>query len=255
MNIEARDLHFAYAATEILKGISFKASQGEIIAVLGPNGAGKSTLFNCLLGFLKPSAGSVLVDGTDMASLARRQIAGSIAYIPQSQTPSFNHSVIDCVLMGAANRIGTFSAPGKKERYKAMEILRSLGIESLANRGYLQISGGERQLMLLARAIFQDARILIMDEPTANLDFGNSYRVMQRILALKQKGYCILMSTHDPNQAIAFATRIIAIKGGNVIADGDPSVLTSAVMRTLYDVDVTVCDTCGSVRISGSGLD
>ncbi|MCQ2412073.1 MAG: ABC transporter ATP-binding protein [Sphaerochaetaceae bacterium] len=249
MNIEAKDLHFSYSTTEILKGVSFQAGEGELIALLGPNGAGKSTLFGCLLGFLKPNSGCVLLDGTDMAGLGRKQIATQIAYIPQNQSPSFNHTVLDSVLMGAANRIGTFEAPGKQEMQKAMEVLKSLGIQDLAARGCMQISGGERQLMLLARAIFQDAHILVMDEPTANLDFGNSYKVMKRILELKQKGYTIIMSTHDPNQVMSFASRVIALKDGKVIADGDTSVLTADVMESLYNVRVSICDDCRSVNI------
>ena len=144
--------------------------------MLGPNGVGKSTLFRCLLGFLKPVGGEILVDGKELTAYSRRELAKKIAYIPQSHAPAFDHTVLDSVLMGMTAQLRVFEQPEK-----AMQMLRALGMEKLSDRGCMKISGGERQLMLLARALVQDASMLIMDEPTANLDYGNSCRAFGRV--------------------------------------------------------------------------
>lgn len=241
MAIEARELSFSYGEAPVLRGVDFSARGGEIIALLGPNGVGKSTLMRCLLGFLSPSAGEVLIDGRAISSFSRRDLAREIAYIPQSYSPAFNYTVRDSVLMGVTAKLGTLESPGKAEREQVMQTLSSLDIAHLAGRGSRKISGGERQLMLLARALVQDARVLIMDEPTANLDYGNSFRVMERIVQLGRSGYTVIFSTHEPNQAFRYATRALAMKDGVLLCDGAPEeVLSEALLSTLYGVDVAV---------------
>ena len=170
MSIEVKNLRFRYGARPVIGDVSFSAEKGELLAVLGPNGVGKSTLFRCLLGFLKPVGGEILVDGTELTAYSRRELAKKLAYIPQSHTPAFDHTVLDSVLMGMTAQLRVFEQPGQAQREKAMQMLRALGMEKLSSRGCMKISGGERQLMLLARALVQDASMLIMDEPTANLD-------------------------------------------------------------------------------------
>lgn len=261
MRLEARNISFGYDRNKVLKDISIKAGSGELIAFLGPNGVGKSTLFRCFLGFLRPQSGSVLAEGRDVFSYSRKELARQIAYIPQSYSPAFNHTVLDTVLMGITSQIGLFDSPGKKEIEKAREVLRSLGMEGMEERGSMKISGGERQLMLLARALLQDARILIMDEPTANLDYRNSFLVMERVMALRDEGYTILFSTHDPNQALRYASRSVAIKDGHVIADGRPEdVIDRSLLENLYGIraeisgiraggkDISVCTPYEAVR-------
>lgn len=243
MSIEVKNVTFSYGYKDVLKDISFQAADGDLVAVLGPNGVGKSTFFQCLLGFLKPQSGDILLNGKPVRSLSSIRIAREIAYIPQSVTPAFNYTVLDTVIMGMANQIGTFQMPGEEQRKKAMEALDSLGIAHLADRGCNRISGGERQLMLLARSLVQDAKILIMDEPTANLDYGNSFRVMQKIQELGSRNYTVIFSTHEPNQAFRYANRVLALKGGKVLAEGAPGEkLSENILAELYDIKVAVCD-------------
>ena len=243
MSIEVKNLRFRYGARPVIGDVSFTAEKGELLAVLGPNGVGKSTLFRCLLGFLKPVGGEILVDGKELGAYSQRELAKKIAYIPQSHSPAFDHTVLDSVLMGMTAQLGVFEQPGQAQREKAMQMLRALGMEKLFDRGCMKISGGERQLMLLARALVQDASMLIMDEPTANLDYGNSCRVMERVKRLGQKGYTIIFSTHDPNQAFSYATKVLALKDGGVMAVGAPeAVLTEDVLSRLYGIPVARCE-------------
>ena len=243
MSIEVKNLRFRYGARPVIGDVSFTAEKGELLAVLGPNGVGKSTLFRCLLGFLKPVSGEILVDGKELGAYSRRELAKKIAYIPQSHSPAFDHTVLDSVLMGMTAQLGVFEQPGQAQREKAVQMLRALGIKKLSSRGCMKISGGERQLMLLARALVQDASMLIMDEPTANLDYGNSCRVMERVKKLGQTGYTIIFSTHDPNQAFSYATKVLALKDGGVMAVGAPeAVLTEDVLSRLYGIPVARCE-------------
>ena len=241
MRLEVSGLVFSYGGADVLKDVSFCAEPGERIAVLGPNGVGKSTLFRCMLGFLEAKSGCVTVGGRDVRSYTRRALAAELAYIPQSYSPAFDHTVLESVLMGLSAQLGPFDAPSQAQTAQAHKILSELGIDALAARGCTRISGGERQLMLLGRALVQNAHTLIMDEPTASLDYGNSFRVMQRIEALSRDGYSVIFSTHDPNQAFRYATKVLALKNGRVLAFGPPAqVLTAELLEALYGIPVAV---------------
>lgn len=241
MQLTVNDLTFSYGGQDVLRDVSFAVDAGERVAVLGPNGVGKSTLFRCLLGFLTPQRGGAAIDGRDVRTLSRRELASMLAYIPQSYHPAFDHTVLESVLMGLGAQLGPFDTPNRQQEDAALQTLHSLGIEALAARGCRRISGGERQLMLLARALTQNARMLVMDEPTANLDYGNSFRVMQRVQALSREGYSVIFSTHEPNQAFRYATKVLALKDGRVLAFGSPAeVLTAELLETLYGVPVAV---------------
>ena len=241
MKIEAKDIEFSYKALPVLLGLNFSAGSGDVVAVLGPNGVGKSTLFRCLLGFLTPQRGDIFIDDRDIRAMNRAEIARHIAYIPQSVSPVFNYTVQDTVLMGLTNSLGMFQSPGQREIEKSFATLDSLGIAHLRHRGCGQISGGERQLALLARALIQDAGILVMDEPTANLDYGNSWRVMERIVSLASGGYTVIFSTHDPNQVFSHANKVLVMHDGNVLAFGPPSeVLSEELLSRIYNINVKV---------------
>ena len=241
MRLEVKDLSFSYGDNKVLDNVSFSSSGGEAIAVLGPNGVGKSTFFKCMLGFLPIRKGKIEIEGKDVSIMKGKELSKYIAYIPQSSSPVFNHTVLDSVAMGMNNQIGLFSTPGEKEREKAAAALDRLGILKLKDRGCLNISGGERQLMLIARAMVQDARIIVMDEPTSSLDYGNSYRVMETIMSLSKDGYTILFSTHDPDAAMRYSDRVIAFYKGEIIRDGKPStVLNTDVLSTLYSINVAI---------------
>ena len=238
--LECKNLQFSYGNHAVLKDISFTAKEGEIIALLGPNGAGKSTLFRSLLGFLKPDGGEVLIDGKPIAGFSRRALAREIAYIPQSHSPTFNYTVLQSVLMGATAALGTLASPGKEDEARAMALLETLGIAQLAHRGCRKISGGER-LQQHLRALLQDAKVLLLDEPTASLDYGNAARVMERICALSREGYTVLFSTHEPNHALRYATRTLALRDGALLADGESTaVLSEELLSALYGIPVAV---------------
>jgi len=249
--MDVQNLCFSYGEHEVLRDVSFAVEYGEFLSVLGPNGVGKSTLFRCMLGLLKPSAGAAYVDGQCVAQLGARQLAEKIAYIPQSHSPAFNFSVYDMVLMGTTAQTGSFASPGKRQRSLANKALDRLGIFHLADRGYASLSGGERQLVLIARAIAQEAKVLVMDEPSAALDFGNRMRVMRTVKGLTRDGYAVIQSTHDPEQAYMYSDKILALSGGRVAAFGTPQeTITGDLISTLYAEAVEVCSMRGdSIRV------
>lgn len=242
--MEIRNLSFSYGEEDILKNVNFRAYEGQLVALIGPNGAGKSTLFKCILKFLKGYKGNIYLEGQDMAHMSRPQIAKKIAYIPQTTVPVFNYTVLDIVLMGLTGGLKPLESPKQKHVEKAENLLELLGITYLRDRGFGKISGGERQLVLLARAMIQDAKILVMDEPTANLDYGNQFRVMERIRSLVEEGYTVIISTHNPEHALLFAEKAFVLQNGEVQAAG-PSreVLTEELMQKLYDIEVRLIDT------------
>lgn len=241
MSMKVDNVSFSYGEKQVLKSVSFSAEYGEFLSVLGPNGVGKSTLFRCMLGLMPVSEGSTTIEGKNIADMSVEQLAKCIAYIPQSHSPVFNYSVFDMVLMGTSAQLGLLSSPGKAQKQLAEEALDRLGIAHLKNRGYRNISGGERQLVLIARAIAQQAKILVMDEPSANLDFGNKMRVMQTVRKLTADGYSVIQSTHDPDQAYLYSDKILALYGGEVLAWGTPQeTISNTLISQLYGVDVEV---------------
>lgn len=242
MSIQVTDLSFSYGDAKVLDHVSFSAEYGQILSILGPNGAGKSTLFRCMLGLLTPSGGDAIIDGTPVSKLDAKELAKHIAYIPQSHDPAFNFSVFDMVLMGTTAQLNRFSSPGQTQKRQAEDALARLGVSHLKDRGYGSISGGERQLVLIARAIAQQAKILVMDEPSASLDFGNRIRLMNTVRELSKDGYAIIQSTHDPDQAFLYSDKILALHAGEVLAWGTPKeTICNSLISRLYGVDVEVC--------------
>ena len=166
-----------------------------------------------------------------------REIAAKVAYIPQTHTPTFHYTVLEMVLMGTTHRVRGLQSPGAKEVAIAREALAQVGIADMENRSYGRLSGGEQQLVLIARALAQQTELLIMDEPTSSLDYGNQLRVMQRVKGLAQQGYTILLSSHNPQQALLFADRILALHEGVICADGTPEeVITAELLEMLYGI-------------------
>ena len=241
MSIEVRNLNFSYGDRQVLYDISFSVGKGEFLSILGPNGVGKSTLFRCVLGLLSGYTGEVLMDGADARGFSAREAARHIAYIPQSSRPVFNYSVFDIALMGRTGSLSPFAAPRKADMDRCAWALEKVGISRLAGRCYHRLSGGEQQLVMIARALVQDAPILMLDEPTANLDFGNQLLVLEQARSLAREGYTVIQTTHHPEQSYMFSDRILAIQNGRVLTEGTPArVLTEETMRALYGVDVEV---------------
>ena len=223
----------------MLNGVDFSAQAGQCICVLGENGAGKTTLFRCLLGFLGNYTGDITIDGMDSRKMSAREIARKIAYIPQAHAPTFNYSVFETVLMGTSVLMGRFRTPGSAERKAVLDMMENMNISHLAERGFAELSGGERQLTLIARALAQKSPILIMDEPTANLDYGNQYRVLRRIKQLAKNKYLVLMSTHSPEHALLYADMVLVLKGGKAMMFGEPEkVLSPETIESVYGVSV-----------------
>lgn len=241
MSLEVKNLSFSYGDRLIIDDISFKVQDNQLISVLGPNGVGKSTLFKCILGLLKKYKGNIFVAGKNIKDFNISEMAKLIAYIPQAHYPSFNYSVFNMVLMGTTVQVSSVSSPGKKQIELAETALERLGINHLKDRGYMQISGGERQLVLLARALVQEAKILILDEPTSNLDFGNQIKVLEQIKDLTKEGYTVIQSTHNPDQTFLFSDTILAMKEGRILKWGKPEdIFSEDLIQSLYDVDVDV---------------
>ena len=246
MSIEVRNLSFSYGDRPVLHDISFSVDKGEFLSILGPNGVGKSTLFRCVLGLLSGYTGQVLVEGIDSRSFSVREAAKHIAYIPQSSHPIFNYSVFDIVLMGRTSNLSTFRSPRKSDAELCLWALEKVGIGHLRDRCFHRLSGGEQQLVLMARALVQRAPVLMLDEPTANLDFGNQLLVLEQCRSLAREGYTVIQTTHHPEQSYQYSDRILAIQKGRVLTEGTPEqVLTSDTMRALYGVEVEVMSLCG----------
>ena len=200
---------YGYRRRAIGRDVSFTVAAGETVCLLGPNGSGKSTIFKTILGVLPVHSGRIMLDGRDITTLTAMERARAVAYVPQSLTSSFAFTVRELVLMGRAPHMSAFATPSKMDMAKAEASLERVGIAALANRVANELSGGERQLVLIARAITQECRLMIMDEPTASLDLGNRLRVLAQVLQLARAGVATILSTHAPDDAFAIAARVI----------------------------------------------
>lgn len=228
--IEIKDAAFSYDGKRtIFEHINFRVEEGEIFCIIGPNGCGKSTLIDCVLGLNKLKTGQILIGGRPMESLKPRELAEHVAYVPQGHKTTFAYTVLDVVTMGRTYAARMFAPPGEKEREIARDALKEVGLEGFEEREYTKLSGGELQLVIIARAIAQQSRLLIMDEPTAHLDFTHELTVMEIIARLvRDKKISIIMATHFLNQAYYLEnagvnTKVALINDGNFAQVGTPS--------------------------------
>ncbi|MDD2335073.1 MAG: ABC transporter ATP-binding protein [Geobacteraceae bacterium] len=230
------------APTLVVKNITFSVPNGSIAVLLGPNGSGKTTLFKCIAGLWKPCGGKVILDGKDTARLSFRERALRMALVPQDHTPPFPYTVLEAVLMGRAPHVGLYAAPSAADLRTAHTALEIVGVAHLAKRPYTRISGGERQLTLIARALAQEAPILLLDEPTSHLDFRNQHAVLSMVRRVaEQKRLTVLMTLHDPNLAAHFAHQVVLLKEGEITAQGTPEdVLTERHLKRLYGVGIGI---------------
>lgn len=242
MQLEVKDVSCGYPSRTVLQNISLSMTAGDALCLLGPNGVGKTTLFKAILGFIKIHTGQILLNGEDISKWSRQQFATKVGYIPQEHTPPFPFKVLDVVVMGRTAHMGSFAAPGPRDFAIAEEALCTLDSDYLKDRIYTEISGGERQLVLIARALAQQPEILIMDEPTSNLDFGNQVRVLRHIKKLvEEDGLGVIMTTHTPNHAFLFASKVAILGRNNMFIFGTPAeVVTEQNLQAVYGVDVKI---------------
>jgi iron complex transport system ATP-binding protein len=250
MRLSAHDLSIGYRNHLVGRDIALSLEPGEVLVLLGPNGAGKTTLFRTLLGLNPALGGSVQLDRAPIDIMRPADIARRMAYVPQAHATEFSFAVLDVVLMGRTARLKPFASPGAADEAIAREKLGILGIAELADHDYTRISGGQRQLTLIARALAQEAPILMMDEPTASLDFGNQTMLLGRIRDLAAQGYGIVLSTHDPDHALLVGTRVAVIADGGLRAIGAPQdVVTAEMLSAIYRTEVIVEDTPSGRRV------
>ena len=235
--ININHLYKSYGAQTVLRDISLQMEAGQCVAFVGPNGCGKTTLFRTVLGLLAPLAGRVLVQGQPVQSWSRAEFARRVGYVPQAQAGVFAFEALDMVLMGRAARLPLLARPCGADRAMALACMERLQIAHLAARRYTELSGGERQLVLIARALAQEPALLVMDEPTASLDFGNQIRVLEQIEALSAQGMAMLLSTHQPEHGLRVANRIALLGHGRLLGVGEPrAVAAPAALAELYGV-------------------
>ena len=241
MKLEAKHLDFGYHDHRVGSDVSLALEAGEVLCLLGPNGSGKTTLFKTLLGLLPAQGGAVTMDGVDLNTQARNEVARTVSYVPQAHSAFFPFTVREVVLMGRTSHLGVFASPSRHDREIAQAAIERMGLAPLADTVYTRISGGERQLALIARALAQEARVVVMDEPTANLDFGNQVRVLRHIQSLAQSGIGVLLSSHDPDQAFLCADRVAMLHQGRLVRLGEPDqVITAESLKQIYGVNVAV---------------
>jgi iron complex transport system ATP-binding protein len=240
IQLQAKGIEFGYNSSMILKDISFEIGPSRLVTIVGPNGSGKSTLIKCIDRILSPKSGSILIDRKDVTKMDRMEIAKNLSYVPQSSARTFSSNVFDTVLMGRRPHIGWLSSSDDEE--KVWEVLRLLGIEDLAMSGFGELSGGQQQKVLIARALVQETKVMLLDEPTSNLDIWHQLDVMNIVSDLvRKRRMTALIALHDLNLASKYSHGIIMMKKGKIMAAGDPaSVLTPENIEAIYNVEVAV---------------
>jgi len=250
VRLEADCVSYAYAlGRDVLQDVSLSVASGEVVFVLGANGSGKTTLIECLGGIRRPRRGQILVDGTSLGHLAPADRARRIGVVPQIHEPVFTYTVGEVVLMGRAPHLGLFSRPTRVDWDAVERALRAVGIAGLSNRTYTAVSGGERQLALIARGLSQGAGCLLMDEPTAHLDPHHQHRVLSTVTALAEDGFAFVVSSHQPNNALLYAHRVVFLTEGKVSAQGRPEVtITEERLEESYGMTFEVLKVADGAR-------
>ncbi|PKM76836.1 MAG: iron ABC transporter ATP-binding protein [Firmicutes bacterium HGW-Firmicutes-15] len=241
MIYDVKNLCFKYTAggRTILKDASVTLQEGEIMSILGPNGAGKSTLLNCMANLLKPDSGEIYLCGRKMREMGIKEVAGCVSYVQQTHTPTFAYTVLNFVIMGRAPKIGMFRKPKTPDVQAARDALEILGIAHLAEKPYTEISGGERQQVIIARAIVQEPKVILFDEPTAHLDYGNQFRILGMIKIMQDRGYSIIITTHNPDHALLLGgTAAIIDRNGQLDVGKSSEIITEERLKKLYNTEL-----------------
>lgn len=248
--LEVRNLSCGYGNKKILEDISFTAEEGDIVCILGKNGSGKSTLIKSIVGLIPPFQGEVLVNGEDISRWPQNKKSKVISYIPQTFSSMFQYRAIDIVIMGRTPHIGLSLSPSRIDIKKAIESMKMLNILHLKDKIYSQMSGGERQLVKIAQALTQEAKIIVMDEPTNNLDYGNQNIILKHLQNSAKMGITILMVTHFPEQVFYFASKALLVRGKAIVEVERPNEnLSQEQLEELYDTKIKLVE----VDIGGKG--
>lgn len=249
MKINIQDISFSYNGSNVLEDISMSVDNGEFVCILGPNGSGKSTLMKCINNILKVKTGSIYIDETEIKKLSQIEIAKDIGYVPQASNHKISSSVFDTVILGRRPYINWKLS--KKDRDIAMSVIQSMGIEDLAFRDFNKLSGGEQQKVIITRGLAQEPSVLLIDEPTNNLDLKHQMEVLSLIAAIKkEKNIAVLMAIHDLNHAARFADKVIMMKEGKICYAGKPeAILTVENIRDIFEVEVLINKVAGITQI------
>jgi iron complex transport system ATP-binding protein len=242
--LTVKNLVTGYGKKEIVHGVSFEVKDGQFVCIIGANGCGKTTALRSVLGLLPPFSGEIRIKDQDTNKMSIHEKARHFAYIPQVHVPPFPFKVADVVLLGRTPHLpSSVSNATTHDKLVAYEAMQQLGIEQLASHDYTELSGGQQQLVLIARALAQEPSILIMDEPTASLDFGNQQLVLTRLHTLSRKGMAVLMVTHDPDHALFCADQVLVMEEGCIVMEGTPlETITSETLHRIYGIRVYVAD-------------
>jgi iron complex transport system ATP-binding protein len=239
--VEVKNIDFNYITSQVLKGVTFTASEGEFLGVIGPNGSGKSTLLRVMSKLLLPKVGTVYYEDCDLSTLSRRDVARRVAVVPQESPMGFSFTVSDIVLMGRNPHMGLLESEGKRDYEIARRSMEVTNTYHLRNRVVTQLSGGERQRVIIARALAQSPKVLLLDEPTANLDIHHQIEILDLVKKLTENGLIVICSIHDLNLASFYADRLLALKEGRIITWGTPAhVLTEEHVRHIFGIDVII---------------
>ncbi len=243
--IQLNNLTCGYGKKHILSNVTERIKQGEITCLLGKNGIGKTTLFKTILGLIPPLSGNILYKNKNITDYSHQELAKEISYVPQAHGTPFPFTVFDVVLMGnIAHAKGLFRHPSVEAQHIAASCISLLGIEHLSHQTFSKLSGGEKQMVLIARAMAQQPKFIAMDEPTSNLDMGNNIKVMKITHMLKKKGYGVLINTHSPEQALNYADHVIMLKEGKIAASGNPHVvIDTQSISDIYNAEIELIET------------
>lgn len=240
--LRVRGLTYGYprAAGPVWRDVDLDLHSGSVLVLLGTNGAGKSTLLDCLAGLRTPQAGSVELAGRLLADTPTREVARHVALVPQHHDPTYPFTVLEVAMMGRSPYHGAFSGPDAADRDRALAVLARLGLDALADRPYTQLSGGQRQQVIIARALVQDTEVLLFDEPTSGLDFGNQYRYIRLLTELAAEGHAVVVTTHSPEHCLIVDDQVGMLDGGRLTVGPAAELVTAERLSALYGVDVTL---------------
>lgn len=247
MRIEIAGLEFSYESVPVLEDINLELKEGETLAIVGPNASGKTTLLKCINRILEPQKGTILIDGEELKELGKEEIARKIGHVPQAEAENFPTTVFDTVLMGRKPHGGW--KPSKKDLEIASEIIEKLNLEEISMRNIGEISGGQRQKVMIARCLAQEPEAILLDEPTSSLDLRHKLEVLNSVKEQAQEGISVVMAMHDLNLALRYSDKILMLREGKIFAAGGPEIITPENIETVYGVKVKITEESGRYTI------